>query len=227
MALLLPPPGGRQVRRAPLDFPGQRHGCAADLGERPAWLDPAVDVDAAGAGRLRPSGQAEIREHVPGHQGDCDDLWPTDAGNRIQIHPQLIGMIKVVGADRVRIEVDAAQVRHPDELRRIPDDDLLRGPPGGEAQLDRLDPVRPGRRRSLLEERLAGRAVHEPLEDHRPSGHAAQCALGDSQVVPDHVQLGVPGLREVDLVRVADRHRAAGHLQDLLTIRHADHDNRS
>jgi hypothetical protein len=149
----------------------------------------------------------------------------TDAGHRIKVHPQLVGMIKVAGADRMRVEVDAAQVRHPGELRRVPDDHLLGGAPGREAQLDGLDPVRPRGRRPLLEEGRLGCALHEALEDHRPPRHPAQRAVGDGQVVPDHVQLGVPGLREVHLVRVADRHGAAGHLQDLLTIRHADHDN--
>jgi hypothetical protein len=32
----------------------------------------------------------------------------------------------------------------------------------------------------------------------------------------------VPGLREVDLVRVADRHLPPGDLENLLAIRHAD-----
>ena len=35
--------------------------------------------------------------------------------------------------------------------------------------------------------------LHEPLEHHRAAGHAAQRAVGHAQVVPDQVQLGVPG----------------------------------
>ena len=50
---------------------------------------------------------------------------------------------------------------------------------------------------------------------------AAQGAVGDAEVVADQVQLGVPGPREVDLVRVGDRHRAAGDLDDLLALGHA------
>jgi hypothetical protein len=46
---LLPPPRGRELGRAPFDLSGQGHSAGADLGERPAWLDSGVDVEAAGA----------------------------------------------------------------------------------------------------------------------------------------------------------------------------------
>ena len=82
--------------------------------------------------------------------------------------------------------------------------------------------VRPVSRSALLEERFAFGSVDEPLEHHGAAPHPDQGALGDAEVVADQVELGVPGAREVDLVGVGDRHRAASDLDDLLAAGHAD-----
>src|SRR5690242_17079082 len=129
-------------------------------------------------------------------------------------------MVEVFGADRVRVEVDAAQVRHPGQGRRVAGDHLLGGAPGREAEQHRLDPVRALVRGALLEERLALGAVHEPLEHIWPPGRTAQRAVGHGQVVPDQVELGVPGVREIHLARVRDLDGRAPDVQALLPIRH-------
>ena len=117
-----------------------------------------------------------------------------DAGDRVEVDAQLVGMIEVVGAHGVRVQVDAAEVDDPRELRRVAHDDLVRGPARRERQLDRLDPLRPGLRRALLEEELPLRPVHEALQRHRPALHPAERAVRDGQVVPDEVELRVAGL---------------------------------
>ena len=89
-----------------------------------------------------------------------------------------------------------------------------------EGQLRGPDPLRRVVRRPLLEERLARRAVDEPLERHRPAAGAAQGTVRDGEVVRDEVHLRVAGLGEVDLVRVRDRDLAAADLEDLLAGRH-------
>ena len=217
---LLPPPGRGLLRRAALDLAGQRHRRAAHLAERPARHDPRVDVEAARPGRLRPAGQAVVGQHRPRHHGHVPDLRPLHPRHRVQVHPQLVGVVQVPGPHRVRVQVDAAEVDHPGQLGRVADHDLLGGAAGREAQLGGLDPVRALPRGALLEERLALGALHEALQRHRPAADAAQRARGHRQVIPHQVQLGVPGPREVDLLRVGDRHLPARHLDHGLRTRH-------
>src|SRR5690242_6759776 len=68
--------------------------------------------------------------------------------------------------------------------------------------------------RALLKERLALGAGDVALEDERPAGDAAQRAVRDGGIVLREIQLRVPGSRKKDLVRVGDRHLAAGDFDD-------------
>ncbi|HEY8818366.1 MAG TPA: hypothetical protein VIM25_06065 [Candidatus Limnocylindrales bacterium] len=129
-------------------------------------------------------------------------------------------MIEVLGPNRVRIEVDATEVAHPREARGVVDHDFVGRASGREGQRRGPDEVRGVLRRPLLEERLARSAVDEPLERHRPPARATERALRDGLVVVDEVQLGVPGLREVDLARVGDGHLVPADAEDLLLRRH-------
>src|SRR5581483_8400714 len=97
-ALLLPPAARRQVGDAPLDLPGKRQRGTPYLGEGPAALDPAVDVDPSRAGRLRPPDEPEILERLSRDEGDLSDGRPRDARDRVQVHPQLVGVLEVVGS---------------------------------------------------------------------------------------------------------------------------------
>src|SRR4029450_5621162 len=117
------------------DLAGQRDGGPADLPEGPASLDPAVDVEAAGAGRLRPRLQAEVGEHLPGDQGHVADLRPAHAGHRVEVDPQLVGVVDVVGAHRVGVQVDAAQVDDPGELRGVADPPIVGTTPRRECKV--------------------------------------------------------------------------------------------
>ena len=151
----------------------------------------------------------------------CDHV---DAGHRVEVDPQLVGMVEVVGADRVRVQVDAAEVGDPGQPGDLVEDDLVGRAPGRERQLGGPDPVRSIVRGPLLEERLTGRAVDEALERHRPAGDAAQRALADREVVLHEIQLRVAGLGEVDLRRVRDRDLAVTDPEDLLRRSHGRHD---
>ena len=57
------------------------------------------------------------------------------------------------------IQVDAAEVHDPSELRELGDDDLVRGAPRRERELHGLHPIGTLRGRALLEEELALDAV--------------------------------------------------------------------
>ena len=150
------------------------------------------------------------------------DLRPLDAGHRVEIDPQLIGMVEVVGADGMRVQIDTAEVHDPRQSRRLVHDDLVGGSPRGECQFRGPDPVGRVVRRSLLEERLFGDPVHEPLEGHGPAADAGQRAVGDGEVVLDEVELGVSSVGEVHLLRIGDRDLVAADLEDLLGRRHGD-----
>ena len=221
MALLLPPFRGGEVGRATLHVPGQRERRAAHLRERPARLDPDVDVDPARARCLRPADQPDRLERLARDQRHLADLRPLHARDRVQVDAQLVGMVEVLGADRVRVEVDAAEVVDPGQAGRVVDDDLVGGPPRREGQGRRPDELGDVLGCPLLEERLAGRAIDEALERHRPPAGAAQRPIRDRDVVLDEVELGVARLREVDLARVRDRHLAAVEGEGFLLGRHA------
>src|ERR1035437_5860655 len=109
---------------------------ATALGEGPATLDPDVDVDAAAARRLGPADEADVREGIADHQHDAPDVVPGDARDRVQVHAELVRVIQVVGPDGVRVEVEAAQVDHPGELRRVLDHDLVGRAAAREAERD-------------------------------------------------------------------------------------------
>ena len=131
-------------------------------------------------------------------------------------------MVEIGRTDRVRIEVEAPEVRHPREPGRVLHHDLVRRPPGRERQLNGVEPGRPILRGALLEEEVPRGAVHEPLEGHRPTSGAGQRPVGHGQVVPDKVHLGMTGHGEVELVGIGDRHLPIADAEHFLGRRHRD-----
>ena len=69
--------------------------------------------------------QAEVGQHFVGHQRHTADVVPRHAWHGIQVDAQLVGVVQVIGARRMGVEVDAAQVDDPGQLRGIPQDDLV------------------------------------------------------------------------------------------------------
>src|SRR4029079_19054929 len=106
-------------------------------------------------------------EGLPADEGDLPDLGPGHAGDRVEIHPELVRMVEVLGSDRGRVEIDAAEVHHPGEPGRLVEDNLVGGPAGGERQLGRPEPVRGVVGRPFLEERLLPDPDHAPLTGYR------------------------------------------------------------
>jgi len=114
-------------------------------------------------------------------------------------------MIEIIGANCVRMQLDAAEVDDPGETGSVVDDDFVCGAPRRKRKRNDPQPVRPIVRRPLLIERLALSAVHESLEHVRSIANAANSALGDREVVPDDVELGkLDVAREIELVRIGD-----------------------
>ncbi len=223
MPLLLPPPAGGEGWGALLNVAGKGEGGPADFREGPAALDPHVHVDPPIAGRLRPADEAGVGERLAHDERHAPDVVPGDARYGVEVDPQLVGVVQVVGPYRVRVEVEAAEVGHPGQAGRVVDHDLVGRPARGEGELDRAEPVRPLLRGPLLEEEVAAGAVRVALEGHRPAASAAQRAVGDRDVVAHDLKLrdrAAGSIREVDFVRVGDGHLAAGDGEDLGTGRH-------
>ena len=114
-------------------------------------------------------------------------------------------MIEVVGPNRVRIQVDTAQIDDPGQARSIVKDDLIGSSTRGKGQRGDPEPIRAIVRGPLLEERLGRRPVHESLECHRAPPDATQRTVGHGEVVLDEVQFRHAGLGKKHLARVRDR----------------------
>ena len=65
-------------------------------------------------------------------ESDTAHIGPADAWSGIEIDAQLIGMIEIAGANRVRVQFDAAQIDDPGEPGRIVHDHFFGGAPGRE-----------------------------------------------------------------------------------------------
>ena len=51
--------------------------------------------------------------------GDAPHLRPLHARHRVEIDAQLVGVIEIVGTHRMRVQLEAGEVRHPEERGRI------------------------------------------------------------------------------------------------------------
>jgi hypothetical protein len=222
---LLPPRRRGQLRHPPLDLPGQGQRRPANVRELPGGLDPNVDVDPPRAAGLGESDQVVFVEDLAARQRHPPDVGERHAGHRVQVHPELVGMVGILRSDRPRVQVKASEVDDPDQLGRVPNDHQVGTPAAGEVDQARLDPVgvQPGR--SLLVEGLAGRPVREALQEHGPAAGPAEGPLGHREVVAHQVQLGQSQLGEEDLPRVGDRDLAAAGL-DLDRFRHGQDSSR-
>ena len=178
-ALLLPPRAGGEARRAALDVARQRQRSAPHLVEAPAARDPHQHVQAARAGGLRPAGEPEVGQRLVDDARDLPDLRPLDARHRVEVDAQLVGMLEVVGAHRVRVQLEAGEVGHPGEVGRMARHDLVGAAAGREADRGDLEPLGPLGRRALLEEELAADAVRVADQHARAPAGAAQRAFGD------------------------------------------------
>jgi hypothetical protein len=81
--------------------------------------------------------------------------------HRIEVHPQFVRVVEVLGAHRMRIEVEAAKIHHPRQARSIADDSLLRRRPRRVVQRRRVDEIGMVVGHTLLEERLRVDALRE------------------------------------------------------------------
>ena len=101
----------------------------------------------------------------------------TERRHRIEVDAQLVRMVEILRADRMRMQLEAREVRHPREVGRVPRNDLVGGAARRKADRDDLDPRRARLRRALLEEELPVDAVRKAHEHVGPAARAAQRAV--------------------------------------------------
>src|SRR5690606_16373079 len=140
-ALLLPPLGGHLAGQATLQLAPEGDRGAAQVDEVPARLDPHVDVDAAAAGGLRIAGVAELLEQLAGDGGDPYRVGEVGAGLRVEVEPQLVGVVDVGGAHRPRMEGDRPHLGGPGDDGDLGRADLVGVAAGGEPDAGGLDVV--------------------------------------------------------------------------------------
>ena len=125
-ALLLPPLGRHLARQAPLELAPEGDRGVADVGERPARLDPDVDVDAAASRGLREAGVAELVQQRARLGGDAHGVGEVRARLRVEVDAQLVGMVDVVAANRPRMKRDRAHLGRPADDGHLRGADLVR-----------------------------------------------------------------------------------------------------
>ena len=67
------------------------------------------------------------------HTCDFSYLFPGNARHGIEIDAQLVGMIDIVRANGMRVQLEASEIGHPGERRGIPGHDFFRPAAGWKA----------------------------------------------------------------------------------------------
>src|SRR5262249_27099445 len=153
--------------RAALDLAREGQRGATHEGEAPARLDADEDVHAARSARLRPADEPELAQQRLRLQRDAPHVGERDPRPRIEIDAQLVRVLEVLRADRMRVELDAAEIHDEGEAGRVVDYELLGGPSGREGEDRGAQPRRPLRGRTLLVEDRSLGAIDEALQHQR------------------------------------------------------------
>src|SRR5262249_38270678 len=115
-ALLLPPRGGDELRRAALDLARKRERAAPHLAETPLRLDAACDVDAAVARRLRPADEAELVKGLLHDRRNLLRLGEAGAGLGVDVDPELVRVLDITPPRRPGMEIDRGEIGGPRHL---------------------------------------------------------------------------------------------------------------
>ena len=150
----------------------------------------------------------------PGHRGDLLYLCPFDSRHGVEVDAQFVGMLEVLGAYGVRVQLKAGKIGEPGEGRRITRNDLVGRAARREAQFDYLDPGGPALGRPFLIEVIATDAVRVAHEHVGTAAGATQRPFGHRKVIADQVELGVLRLGEQHLVGVRDGNFATGDYEN-------------
>src|SRR5215831_18888842 len=114
-------------------------------------------------------------------------------------------MVKIAGANWMRMQLNAAQVHDPGEPRDVIDDNFLRGSPRRKGKSHCPQPRWTLLRRALLIEGFPRSAIHEPLENNGPILDSVQRSRRNRKVIAHEFQFRNSSLRrEVQLAWIRD-----------------------
>ena len=165
-------------------------------GEVPLGRDPHVDVDPAVARRLREAGHPEVRQQLARDAGDAYGVAEGRARLRVEVDPQLVGVVDVIAPDRPGVEGQRAHVGAPHRHRDLGRADLVGGAAGREGDGRRLEVVGSPLGHPLLVERV-GVAVLRPGRELHPRTYAGRPPLQRRRSVPQRAHQAVLDAREV------------------------------
>src|SRR5271154_4682696 len=135
-----------------------------------------------------PAAKAHLVQQGLHFERDRTHVGPTDAGTWIEVNPQLVRMIEIGGAHRMRMQLDAAKIYDPCQPGSVIDNDFFRSAARREREGYRPQPLGALRWCALLVEGLAFGAVDVSLEDERTVTDSSERAPRDRQVVANQIQ---------------------------------------
>ena len=106
----------------------------------PPWLNPDVDMHATGTASLWPSPKADLLKQCMNFESDPTNVFPSNAWTGIEIDSQLIGMVEIVCPNGVGMQLNAAEVRHPDQTGSMIDHQFFGSSSRGKRKRHRLHP---------------------------------------------------------------------------------------
>src|SRR5207244_3159626 len=200
-------PRGRRdllVADAALDLLRQRLREAADLREEQLRFDRRQDVEPRRARGLGVRGEAELVHHLAHDERDLPDIRPLSVRSRVEIDQQIVGPLDVLNAGVPGVQLDAAEVDDPREGSGVVDHGEHGRVSARELDVLLAHELRVGRHPLLVEE-FSHHPVRVAHHVKGPTAEVRQDGVGEIDVVLRQVALRQAGLREEDLVGVADR----------------------
>ena len=97
-------------------------------------------MEAARSRRLRPADQSEVVQRCLDDARDVAQLGPPNARHRIEVHAQFVRMIEILRAYRMRVQLEAGEIGHPQERGRIARNDFFSAPARRKTERDDFDP---------------------------------------------------------------------------------------
>jgi hypothetical protein len=160
-------------------------------------------------------GQPVSPERRIDHVRHLPYLVPLHSGHWVEVDPQLVRMIQVVGSNWMGMQLQATEIGEPGECRRIAGNYFVRASARGKPEGYDLDPARPGGGGPFLVEMLSLHAVGITHQHVGTAAGAAERPISDGKVVVHQIALGVARFGKEHLVRVGDRDLAAGDAHNL------------
>ena len=119
---------------------------------------------------------------------------------------QVVGPVDVIAPRVPLVQVDAAEIDHPQQRGEVLDHGEVDDVAGCVLDGARIDPGRTRRGRALHEEELAAGPVGIALHHHRPIAQVRQERGSDVGVVLEEIALGQAELGPEDLAQVGELH---------------------